>query len=293
MNDTLSSEDRRHVRTSLIASLAVVFTLLLGTVRVGRRESAVRRAASRRRSPPPRRPPARGGHRRVERRCGLRLCGGVRGADGAPARSARRQDLRRVRLRLAALEREDARDERLHGRGKRQEKLAGRVEDHLLRRAGREELAASGRRRISYVIASFAVSGGARRGGHVEPVVEARGPLQVHRHLRDRNLVAVRERVGRREAERRAERVARDLEVQDVVPVPDDAVRVDFGEADLERDGEDARRSWRRQDRREDVAAGAERVHEDGAEPGRPRAARPRRGRAGSRRSRGSRRARP
>jgi hypothetical protein len=31
MNDTLSLEDRRHVRTSLIASLAVVFTLLLST----------------------------------------------------------------------------------------------------------------------------------------------------------------------------------------------------------------------------------------------------------------------
>jgi hypothetical protein len=31
MNDTLSIEDRRHVRTSLIASLAVIFTLLLGT----------------------------------------------------------------------------------------------------------------------------------------------------------------------------------------------------------------------------------------------------------------------
>lgn len=31
MNDTLSMEDRRHVRTSLIASLAVVFTLLLST----------------------------------------------------------------------------------------------------------------------------------------------------------------------------------------------------------------------------------------------------------------------
>ena len=46
----------------------------------------------------------------------------------------------------------------------------------------------------------------------------------------------MRERVGRREAERRAERVARDLEVLDVVPVPDDAVGVDLGEADLERD---------------------------------------------------------
>ena len=31
MNDTLSIEDRRHVRTSLMASLAVVFTLLLST----------------------------------------------------------------------------------------------------------------------------------------------------------------------------------------------------------------------------------------------------------------------
>jgi hypothetical protein len=31
MNETLSSEDRHHIRTSLIASLAFVFTLLLGT----------------------------------------------------------------------------------------------------------------------------------------------------------------------------------------------------------------------------------------------------------------------
>jgi hypothetical protein len=32
MNETLSTEDRRHVRTSLIASLAVAFTLLLSTL---------------------------------------------------------------------------------------------------------------------------------------------------------------------------------------------------------------------------------------------------------------------
>jgi hypothetical protein len=31
MNETLSPEDRRHVRTSLTASLAVVFTLVLGS----------------------------------------------------------------------------------------------------------------------------------------------------------------------------------------------------------------------------------------------------------------------
>jgi hypothetical protein len=30
MNETLSADDRRHVRTSLIASLAVLFTLLMG-----------------------------------------------------------------------------------------------------------------------------------------------------------------------------------------------------------------------------------------------------------------------
>ena len=32
MNDTLSTEDRRHVRASLIATLAVFFTLLIGTL---------------------------------------------------------------------------------------------------------------------------------------------------------------------------------------------------------------------------------------------------------------------
>lgn len=32
MNDKLSSEDRREVRTSLIATLAVFFTLLIGTL---------------------------------------------------------------------------------------------------------------------------------------------------------------------------------------------------------------------------------------------------------------------
>ncbi len=31
MKETLSSEDRRHVRSSLIASLSVVFTLMLST----------------------------------------------------------------------------------------------------------------------------------------------------------------------------------------------------------------------------------------------------------------------
>jgi len=32
MNESLSADDRRHVRTSLIASLAVFFTLLMGTL---------------------------------------------------------------------------------------------------------------------------------------------------------------------------------------------------------------------------------------------------------------------
>jgi hypothetical protein len=32
MNETLSADDRRHVRTSLIAILAVFFTLLMGAV---------------------------------------------------------------------------------------------------------------------------------------------------------------------------------------------------------------------------------------------------------------------
>jgi hypothetical protein len=32
MNDQLSTEDRRHVRTSLIATLALFFTLLIGTL---------------------------------------------------------------------------------------------------------------------------------------------------------------------------------------------------------------------------------------------------------------------
>ena len=32
MNGTLSADDRRHVRTSLIASLAVLFTLLMGVL---------------------------------------------------------------------------------------------------------------------------------------------------------------------------------------------------------------------------------------------------------------------
>src|ERR1019366_846486 len=123
----------------------------------------------------------------------------------------------------------------------RQQQLARRVQDHLLRCACREKRPLG---QAAILVSHRELRGLGRRedGGNPQPVVQLRRPFEIHLDLRDRHLVAVRESVGGGEPERRAERVARHLEVQHVVAVPDDAVRVHFGEAHLEGGRERAHR---------------------------------------------------